>query len=318
MSRWGNWLKRSTLVMLGAVLIGSSAGIPAMASEPSSETGEQTDKTRITVLSFTGLRNEEMVRHVEPGCAEEEVLSQLPSELEAMVIVRTPQDTSQNNPAEIPDNSSDVSDVQEGQEQGAAESTEGQDADEQTADTAGNADNANNTVKAPGSSQAIMEAGENHVLTPVSMMVPVTWKLDAADSYSSSGTFDSTEGTQYAYVPVLADSDGSGNVYTAEATLYKDAAKIPSMHVLVLNQAVGEDSPANDVAPAVDGNNNSRATGNDYIEDTTHGIRIYAETSEGRSIGNVDLAADNNFTIKGGGTYSVHGTWEPQKVLMAR
>ena len=67
MSRWGNWLKRSTLVMLGAVLIGSSAGIPAMASEPSSETGEQTDKTRITVLSFTGLRNEEMVRHVEPG-----------------------------------------------------------------------------------------------------------------------------------------------------------------------------------------------------------------------------------------------------------
>ena len=66
MSRWGNWLKRSTLVMLGAVLIGSSAGITAMASEPSSETGEQTDKTRITVLSFTGLRNEEMVRHVEP------------------------------------------------------------------------------------------------------------------------------------------------------------------------------------------------------------------------------------------------------------
>lgn len=295
--------------MLGAVLIGSSAGIPAMASEPSSETGEQTDKTRITVLSFTGLRNEEMVRHVEPGCAEEEVLSQLPSELEAMVIVRTPQDTSQNNPAEIPDNSSDVSDVQEGQEQGAAESTEGQDADEQTADTAGTADNANNTVKAPGSSQAIMEAGENHVLTPVSMMVPVTWKLDAADSYSSSGTFDSTEGTQYAYVPVLADSDGSGNVYTAEATLYKDAAKIPSMHVLVLNQAVGEDSPANDVAPAVDGNNNGRAGGNlSFTSDETHGLTISTETKDDQ--GNISLYKDNNFKITTGGTYGINGEWE--------
>lgn len=305
MSRWGNWLKRSTLVMLGAVLIGSTAGVPVMASEPPAGTGEQADQTRITVMSFTGLSNEEMVRHVQPGCTEEEVLSQLPAKLNANVIVRAPQDTSRNNSTGVSDDSS-VSDLQEKQEQGTpAEGAEGENAEQQDPGTG----TAGNTAKAPGIGQKIMETGENHVLTPVPMMVPVTWKLSTADGYSSSGTFDSAEGTQYAYVPELAAADESGNLYEAEPTLYKDAEKIPAMHVLVLKQTSGEDSPANEAAPTVDGNNDGGAGGNlSYDSDKTHGLTISTETKDDQ--GNISLYKDNNFKITTGGTYGIRGEWE--------
>ena len=35
MSKWGKWLKRSTLMLLGAVVISSSAGISALAADAS-------------------------------------------------------------------------------------------------------------------------------------------------------------------------------------------------------------------------------------------------------------------------------------------
>lgn len=57
MSRWGNWLKRSTLVMLGVVLIGSPAGISARAAEPA-ETGEPVESTE-TVGNEADTGNEE-------------------------------------------------------------------------------------------------------------------------------------------------------------------------------------------------------------------------------------------------------------------
>lgn len=307
MSRWGNWLKRSTLVMLGAVLIGSTAGVPAMASEPPAGTGEQTDQTRITVMSFTGLSNEEMVRHVQPGCTEEEVLSQLPAKLNANVIVRAPQDTSQNNSTGVSDDSSDVSDLQEEQEQGTpAEGTEGENAEQQDSGT-GTAENA---AKAPGIAQKIMETGENHVLATVPMMVPVTWKLSTADGYSSSGTFDPAEGTQYAYVPELAATDESGNLYEAEPTLYKDAEKIPAMHVLVLKQAEGNDEAVNEISPTADPDSGS----NDYeftdkpVFTNTHGVYVTTEVDDGDHMltGN---KTDNNFLITKPGTYGVGGEW---------
>lgn len=287
--------------MLGAVLIGSTAGFPVMASEPPAGTGEQTDETRITVMSFTGLSNEEMVRHVQPGCTEEEVLSQLPAELNANVIVRAPQDTSQNNSTGVSDDSSDVSDLQEEQEQGtSAEGAEGENAEQQDSGT----DTAENAAKAPGIARKIMETGENHVLTPVPMMVPVTWKLSTADGYSSSGTFDSAEGTQYAYVPELAATDESGNLYEAEPTLYKDAEKIPAMHVLVLKQAEGNDDPAAETSPTAD----DTSDGNEmWASDRTHGLVISTEV---QSKDNVTFDTDNNFVIKTGGTYTVSGKWE--------
>ncbi len=55
MKEWGTWLKRSTLVVLGAVLIGSSAGISALAAN----TSEPEKPTESTEPADNGTGNED-------------------------------------------------------------------------------------------------------------------------------------------------------------------------------------------------------------------------------------------------------------------
>lgn len=318
MREWGKWLKRTTVIMMGAVLLGSTAGFSSQAGAlPQTDGTGQGDSSRITVVSFSELSVEDSVRHVTPGCTEEEALRQLPSELEALVVIRTPQSAPVSVPVQDQtDASTDQS--QDTDAQGVPADGTADTGNDGMADETPSADNATAPATTPSSGQKFLDMGENFVLEQVRMNVPVTWKLDVSSDYSTSGTFDSTDGTRYQYVPVLADADGNGNQFAAVSNLYQ--GQLPAMHVLVLNQDSGNDEAANEAAPTADSGTGGSGQQTQVLG--THGIWIGTEVvSDVEEKPDPGAFADANFVLNnhnrpGGSAYSIGGTWKKATVTV--
>ncbi|MCI8376266.1 MAG: hypothetical protein HFI29_12685 [Lachnospiraceae bacterium] len=310
MREWGKWLKRTTVIMMGAVLLGSTAGFSSQAGAlPQTDGTGQGDSSRITVVSFSELSVEDSVRHVTPGCTEEEALRQLPSELEALVVIRTPQSAPVSAPVQDQtDASTDQS--QDTDAQGAPADGTADTGNDGTADETPGADNATAPATTPSSGQKFLEMGENFVLEQVRMNVPVTWKLDVNSEYTSSGSFDPIDGASYRYVPMVSEADAQGNQFNPVSTL-EQGGQLPFIDVLVLNQDSGNDAATYDVnatADSTSGDPNGTVQ-EDHKVVSTHGVWVAAENGKDTSILTGD-EADQNFLLTKEGTYTIGGTWK--------